>query len=1364
MEQLNHLSDKQLNHLSDGQLNHLSLYTTPLHPDNYEISYNILTNVSNEDDSKYNEYKDYLKNKLSQLFGQHLTYLSYFASEASDASDASELVKEIGPLANFESPWSTNVKSILRNCGIIGIEKIEMCKRMLKYHSFDYDKVLEQVYPHSYKFYPPNPVVSVYPVNNINEFSLMYGLTFDDIELSYYKSELYPNREPTNVELFDLAQSNSEHSRHWIFKGQLHIKDQLVPQSLFKTIKRPWEYNKRNSVIAFCDDASAIDGYSCNVPYIDDDCRYKLQTVKVYPSFTAETHNFPTTFAPFPGANTGVGGRIRDNQAVGRGGQLIAGTAGYSVLASSEHDKLLIDASNGASDYGNKIGEPIIQGFSRRFGTYTPLSSAESQYYGYSKCIMFTGGIGQILQTCNITKMPPRVGMHIVRIGGPAYRIGLGGGTASSRSVNSEVDMSAVQRGDPEMANKVNRVLRKCYEDPVKNIILNIHDQGAGGMANVTKEIVSPLGATVYLSRVPLGDTSLSDLEIWCAEYQEQLTVLIEEKDVFLLQSYCILERVPMCDIGVVNDSGNITVIGRNDQDVVVDINLEKSLEKIPQKDFEMEPRPKFSEIPFSNSVFSKTPNNVVGSFEELSEADIHNGVKKMSEIYSSNEYFKSDLNLCIYNVLSNPTVGSKRYLTSKVDRSVTGLIAQQQCVGPFHTPLSDVCVVANTHYGTTGIASSIGEQPIKSLFSSKVMVRLTIAEMLTNLVWARITYFEDIKCSGNWMWPLKCGKELRKDELHQLYLAVNETSDVLQILKIAIDGGKDSLSMYKDNTKSPETLVMSAYVTCPDITQTITPEFKRPGNKLIYIPLGVKKYGLGGTIFAETRSQLCNDYPPDINDWVNLRNVFEWIQLKMTTLGRQTTNTNEPNEPNEHSPQQTQQSDAVIVSGHDISDGGLITTLCEMAIASQFGFEITLPYELIQPNESNESNSYEPIYRLLFSEEPGLIIEVNDSKCPSLVIPFNHYYIGTVTNNSYVQIKNGDNVSIYKKELNDLQMYWETHSKLRDFDQTLACCVESEYNNIKNKREEINWTIPLSLQERLLHECLLHERFLSSVNRRNKGQGPKVGIIREEGSNGDREMSSVFHMAGFQTFDLTMSELSDNSKWLRFMDGIVFVGGFSYSDCLGAGRGWASVIQNNDELRKAFDDFRNREDTFSLGVCNGCQMMSLLGWIGKYRFVENTSGRFESRFPTVRVNDSKSIMFKGMSGMSFGIWSSHGEGKLVSSDDGDDIPEDLVTQGGVVGLQYVDKDGVPTEDYPHNPNGSPFGITALCSEDGRHLAMMPHPERSFLNWQLPWIPSNVKLNLKNVSPWFLMFKNAYDWSVQKHQQRKKTKKTKIVK
>lgn len=1207
-------------------------------------------------------------------------------------SSAFDDVVEIGPLPNFQTPWSTNVMSILRNCGVDKIENIELCRRFpsKQFHGNSgnagkFDELLEKLYKHGeFKFSGTSAksIESVYnvPWEKVSEFSKRFGLTFDETELNYYKNVVFKGRIPTNIELFDLAQSNSEHSRHWFFNGRLRFPDGTSSdQSLFQMVRSTLPKDKTNSVIAFSDNASAIKGPKLKAKlFVDGDNFYRLQETNVYPTFNAETHNFPTTFAPFPGANTGVGGRIRDSQCVGRGGQLIAGTAGYSV----DNRKLLIEASNGASDYGNKFGEPITQGFMRHF---------ENQYvggeeYGYRKCIMFSGGIGQICNASNesnesnesnLKKHQPIEGMSIIRIGGPAYRIGLGGGTASSRSSSSEKDLSAVQRGDPEMGNKVNRVLRRCYESRVSedstqskncNPILSIHDQGAGGMANVTKEIVSPAGATVYLDKVPLGDNSLSDLEIWCAEYQEQVTLLTNDPDI--IEKMCKEERVPFCNVGTVKDHGHIKVIGRNGKDCVVDVDLDLALEHIPQKTF-----------------------------------DIADGRKSLPV---SQFRFPSirDLDDILTKVMKHPTVGSKRYLVNKVDRSVTGLIAQQQCVGPMHTPLADVTVVANDYFGTTGIASAIGEQPIKGLFSPSVMGRLSIAEMLTNLIWAQITCLEDVKCSGNWMWPLKHGNTYDAQDGYDLYEAAKSVRDSLLSLGVSIDGGKDSLSMCKDGIKSPGTFVISGYVSCTDITKTITPNLKCSGSSLLHVSLGSGTKGLGGTIFSEVTGQLISDVPPDTCDWNRFKTTFKIIQEGIEK--------------------------GYILSGHDISDGGLLSAMCEMVIASAY-YGVVLDFP---------TDDYIQIYRSLFTEEPGLIIEI-DANVEGVLewtkrLP-NAKRIGTVTNDRNVIVK-GNEKTLMNNSVELIQLFWEDSSYHADLLQTNRDCVTSEYlgyaNYNVNEDNKSIWKLPKSLVE-TSQSC--NELYVRPVSENS----PRVGIVREEGSNGDRELAAAFYMAGFQPVDLSMYTIQKDPSVLENVTGLAFVGGFSYSDCLGSGSGWVSGIQNCESVAKAFESFKERPDTFSLGVCNGCQMMSQLNWIPECKFVQNQSQRFESRFCNVRVeNDTPSIMMKGLEGSIMGIWCAHGEGRIQ-----------YTTRPRNETLRFVDNTGQPTTTYPQNPNGSPQGITALCSDDGRHLAMMPHPERCFLNWQLPWSPESTT---GKFSMWFKMFTNAYDWVQQAHNKESK--------
>ncbi|KAL0341376.1 UNVERIFIED_CONTAM: putative phosphoribosylformylglycinamidine synthase, chloroplastic/mitochondrial [Sesamum radiatum] len=862
----------------------------------------------------------------------------------------------------------------------------------------------------------------------LEEINEEMGLAFDEQDLKYYTKLFMDDiqRNPTNVELFDIAQSNSEHSRHWFFTG----------------LTCPLDMSARDLDILF----------------------------------TAETHNFPCAVAPYPGAETGAGGRIRDTHATGRGSFVVASTAGYCVgnlnvegsyapwedptftypanLASPL--QILIDASNGASDYGNKFGEPLIQG-------------------------------------------EPEIGMLVVKIGGPAYRIGMGGGAASSMvsgQNDAELDFNAVQRGDAEMAQKLYRVVRACVEMGEKNPIISIHDQGAGG--------TEPL--------------------------------------------------------------------------------------------------------------------------------DIAPGITVMDSLK---------------RVLRLPSVASKRFLTTKVDRCVTGLVAQQQTVGPLQITLSDVAVIAQSYTDITGGACSIGEQPIKGLLDPKAMARLAVGEALTNLVWAKITSLSDVKASGNWMYAAKLDGEGAA-----MYDAAIALSEAMIELGIAIDGGKDSLSMAAhasgEVVKAPGNLVISTYVTCPDITKTVTPDLKLGDDGLLlHIDLAKGKRRLGGSALAQVFDQV-GDECPDLDDVSYLKRVFNAVQNLIE--------------------------EELISAGHDISDGGLLT---------------------------------------LFAEELGLILEI-------------------------------DGITHLTEETSVLRDLWEeTSFQLKKF-QRLASCVELERKGLRN-RHEPSWVLTFT-------PIYTDEKYMTATSK------PKVAIIREEGSNGDREMSGAFYAAGFEPWDITMSDLLNGAISLHEFRGIAFVGGFSYADVLDSAKGWAASIRFNKPLLKQFQEFYERPDTFSLGVCNGCQLMALLGWVpgpnvggvlgdngdpSQPRFIHNESGRFECRFTSVKIEKSPALMFKGMEGSTLGVWAAHGEGRAYFPDDN---VFNTILKSDLAPVKYCDDNGNPTEVYPFNLNGSPLGVAAICSPDGRHLAMMPHPERCFLMWQYPWYPKNWNVEKKGPSPWLRMFQNAREW------------------
>jgi len=1153
----------------------------------------------------------------------------------------------VGPRLNHKTPWCSNILEIFKKCNINIVERIEKFRIYKINQEIIYDKMTEQIYnslPETYKINIKKNKTKT--IKDISLFNEKMDLAMDDSDIKFY-TNLFLNklkRYPTDIELFDLSQSNSEHSRHWIFNGKIFINGDEKEYTLFELVKMPHQSNKSNSVLAFCDNSSAIKGYFINLfkPSSSHFSKYTNNIVKSHFSFTAETHNFPTGVAPFQGATTGIGGRIRDNLAIGRGGTLIASTAGYCVgdiFTNENAIKIEIDASNGSSDYGNKIGEPIIQGFTRSFG-----QTIHNTRYEWIKPIMFTGGIGQVLDY-NLLKEKPRQGLLITRIGGPAYRIGLGGGSSSSREndeKNIETDLSAVQRGDPEMENKVYRVIRTMSERK-NNPIISIHDQGAGGMGNVTKEIVSPVGGEVYLNNVNVGDKTMSALEIWGAEYQEQVTILIDPQDKDYVHNLCDRENVPVSFVGTVNDTGNINVYNNNQK--IVSLNLDDVLENIPQKEYHF--------------------------------YDVYKKLKKL--IIPSDKFVNH-----ISKVFSLLSVGSKRFLTNKVDRSVTGLIAQQQCVGPLHTPLSDYAIVSQSINETTGSVISIGEQPIKSFISSSKMVRMTVGEMLTNLIFAKITRLEDIKCSGNWMWAPKL-----EGEGYELYNAVISLKKLLIKLGVAIDGGKDSLSMcsIKNNKiiKTPRTLVLSAYAPMDNITKKITPDFKYGGSDILFIDLGYNYTRLGGSALAQIYNQIGDDCP-DFKNITLFKLIFDNIQNNLFNK---------------------------ILSGHDKSDGGLITTVLEMCFAGNKGCILNI-------------DKYTDILKYFFNEEIGLVIEVYKKHTQIIIDSFNNkvpvYKIGETIEDNIVEIVyNGEEV--LNEKMTTLRQMWEKTSYMMEKKQMNNELAKNEYD-LYGDFFNMKYEIPEHIINKLCNNTVLPNIIY------------KVGILREEGSNGDREMANAFHSAGFDVWDINMNDLINNKNLLDDFHGIVFVGGFSFSDVICSAQGWYSVIKNNENVLNQINNFYQRENTFSLGVCNGCQLMALLDIIPNFKeLVKNNSQRFESRFSTVQIPKNNSIMLNNMEGLKMGIWVAHGEGKINFSNN------ELVV------MQYVDNHLNPTEQYPFNPNGSINGVAAVTSIDGRHLAMMPHPERSFLNWQLPWIPEDLKTKFKNnYSPWYLMFKNAYNW------------------
>ncbi|KAJ9594363.1 hypothetical protein L9F63_014205, partial [Diploptera punctata] len=1008
------------------------------------------------------------------------------------------------------------------------------------------------------------------------------------------------------------------------------------------------------------------------------------------------------------GATTGTGGRIRDVHAVGRGGHCIAGTAGYCVgnLLMPDYDlpwedptfhypsnfapplEILIEASNGASDYGNKFGEPVISGFARSFGLLEPSGDRRE----WIKPIMFSGGVGS-LDADMVDKLKPQKGMQVVKLGGPVYRIGVGGGSASSVEVQgdnkSELDFGAVQRGDAEMEQKLNRVIRACLEQGKNNPICSIHDQGAGGNGNVLKEIVEPEGAVIFKNKFQLGDPTITTLELWGAEYQENDAILCRPEDVPLLQQIGHRERCPINFVGTVLNNGKVILSEEEENNIdkylngsyekenvrhPVDLELELVLGKMPQKVFHLDCKPA-----------------IVKSVSLPAELTVKQALER---------------------VLRLPSVASKRYLTNKVDRCVTGLVAQQQCVGPLHTPLADVAVTALSHFSPEGIATSIGEQPIKGLINPAAGARMAVAEALTNLVFARISDIKDVKCSGNWMWAAKL-----PGEGAALYDACTAMCKVMRQLGIAIDGGKDSLSMAArvdgDTVKAPGALVISSYAPCPNIKQLVTPDLKGPARGqigvLLLVDLSGGKNRLGGTAIAQCFNQL-GDCVPDLDEPELLKQAFIATQ-KLIRASK-------------------------VMAGHDVSDGGLITCLLEMAIGGISGIKIDITHKCGKAVD------------ILFAEELGWVLEVDSKDLEFINTTFKSHSVPvhvigqsrTLGIQSLVTVSvNG--TLVLNSDLLSLYRTWEETSYRLERRQANPDCVRREFESLGSRKTP---AYRLTFDP---HKSPSPSKQLSSP--------PRVAVIREEGSNGDREMAASLFSVGFEVWDVTMQDLLNKQVTADDFRGIIFPGGFSYADVLGSAKGWAASLLFHPSLRKQFRAFVEREDTFSLGVCNGCQLMGLLGWVGTKSnggsdteqppvpdivLDHNLSERFECRFSTVRIERTPSIMLRGMEGCVLGVWIAHGEGRFTFRND--EVLSNL-EKNRCLAIKYVDDDGKPTQAYPLNPNGSPLGIAGVCSQDGRHLAMMPHPERCTQLWQWPWVPADWR-NKYTVSPWLRIFENAF--------------------
>lgn len=1233
----------------------------------------------------------------SRMLEKHeMALIRWFISEQDDeiscTSHYSNAI-EVGPRLSVETPFSSNVTSILARLGV-PVVRIERSLRAMsdpKVERIEVDPLTQQVYPEPLTNFGghilPEPVRSI-PFLEEGEAALRavnaeLGLGMDDWDIAYV-AQMYQrlNRDPTDVELIQLGNGNSEHSRHHFFRGIHEIDGAEMPKSLMDVVKKPWKSNPGVSLVAFHDNGGVICGGLVELLVPErpgQPSPLVRREVLQHITATAETHNHPTMIAPFPGAETGAGGRIRDIRAVGRGGLAHAGFAGYCVGnldieghaipgelqrdgETGQHAsplQILIRGSDGVSDYGNKIGEPLLGGFVRSFGL--PFGGVLREF---RKPVLYTAGLGRI-DDQHVRKHEPQVGMLIVRIGGPAYRIGVGGGAASSidgGTNTAELDLKSVQRGDPEMENRANRVIQACAEMGDQNPIESIHDQGAGGPSNVLTELMDPLGGLVDIRKIVLGDKTMSTLEIWVAEYQEGYGLLVRPENLEVLKAVCEREGVN-CEVpGVITGDRTVVLVDSADGTTPVNLPLDDILLEIPRKRFIS------NRIPVALDPLSIPERSIAEHLEAI---------------------------------FLLPQVGSKGFLVHKADRSVTGLVAQQQCCGEMQVAVADAAVTADGYSGFSGAVATIGEQPIKVLVNSGQGARMSAAEMLTNMAGVPIEP-GGITCRVNWMWPAKL-----PGEGPRLYDAAVAVSNFLLTQGVVINGGKDSLSMTAKmggaQIASPGQLVIFGHARVPDITKVVTPDFKGSG-RVGLIDLGNGKDRLGGSSLAQAYWQVGDD-APDIEDLGLMRRAFEAVQ-ELVRKG-------------------------LITAYHDRSDGGLVTTLAEMAIAGNCGASIKL-------------RSRCEAVPALFNEEAGMVFEYSPAKEGRVkLVLSNHrvpwFTIGSTDRSSRNLVVHKGRKCLLDVELTTLRGWWEATSSKLDALQANPETAAEERSSF-----EIGRTVR--------YECsplLRIGKPLEHATRR-----PKVAIVREEGSNGDREMAAAFMAAGFEPTDVSMNDIRTGAvDSLDRFQGVAFPGGFSFADAGGSARGWAMSFLFEQRVRTMFDRFYNREDTFSLGVCNGFQLMTTIGWLpergmpirSQPRLGHNRSARFESRWSAVRVLPSPALMMNGMEGAVLGIHVAHGEGKLY-------IPDphvaDSIRRKQLVPLAYVDMDGAPTEAYPYNPNGSPEGWTALCSEDGRHLGMMPHPERCFLPWQWPHVPRTWHDSFEK-SPWLRMFDNARNWCLE---------------
>ncbi|KAA6346651.1 Phosphoribosylformylglycinamidine synthase [termite gut metagenome] len=1209
-----------------------------------------------------------------KLTSEDIKKLCWLLGEAMPETQEKLTGHYIGPRREMITPWSTNAVEITQNMGIIGITRIEEYFPA-KNEKDSYDPMLQRMYEglDSDLFTTRRKPEPILYIDDLEAYNEKEGLALSKEEMDYLKkvgNDL--GRKLTDSEIFGFAQINSEHCRHKIFGGTFIIDGIEMESSLFQLIKKTTQENPNRIISAYKDNVAFAAG-----PVVEQFAPadhstsgyFTIKDIETVISLKAETHNFPTTVEPFNGASTGTGGEIRDRMGGGKGSLPIAGTAVYMTSyprTNAERtweqrlflrnwlyqtpEQILIKASNGASDFGNKFGQPLICG-----SVLTFEHKENDVFYGYDKVIMLAGGVGYGARRDSL-KEKPQTGNKIVVMGGDNYRIGLGGGSVSSVDTgryDNSIELNAVQRANAEMQKRTYNVIRAlCEED--KNPIVSIHDHGSAGHVNCLSELVEDCGGLIDMNQLPIGDKTLSAKEIIANESQERMGLLIKEEAVNHVRKIAGRERAPMYVVGETTGDGHFAF---------------QQADGI---------RP-----------FDLTIKQMFGSSPETYLKD-----NTVEHYYENPAYKTSGLQKYLTNVLQLEAVACKDWLTNKVDRSVTGKIARQQCQGELQLPVSDCGVAALDYRGVKGIAVSIGHAPQAALADPEAGSILAVAEALTNIIWAPLTDgLDSLSLSANWMWPCRS----QEGEDARLYKAVKALSDFCCKLKINVPTGKDSLSMtqkYPDGSKviSPGTVIISAGAEVSDIKKVI-PQLSVPdkNSTFYHIDFSFDALKLGGSALAQSLGKIGNDVPC-VQNAEYFRDTFLAVQELINK--------------------------DLILAGHDISAGGLITTLLEMCFPhTKGGMKINL-------NQLAEKD----IIKILFAENPGVIIQVKDKHKNEVekILEENgtgFAIIGKPDDKRYISVSKDE--STFQFDVDYLREVWYSSSYLLDCKQSMNGCAEKRMENYKE--QPVEFVFPTTFKGKF-------SQYSINPNRRTPS-GIRAAILREKGTNGEREMAYSLYLAGFDVKDVTMTDLISGNETLQDVHMIVFCGGFSNSDVLGSAKGWAGGFLFNEKAKTTLDNFYARKDTLSLGVCNGCQLMMELGLINpghekKGKMLPNESRKFESSFISITIPVNHSILFGSLSHSKLGIWVAHGEGKFS-------LPYEENQYHIAAKYNY--------NEYPGNPNGSDYSVAALASADGRHLAMMPHLERAVFPWQNAYYPAN-RITADQITPWIEAFVNAREW------------------